>query len=75
MRFQGFLGDTGPVGVAANAGMEPPNELEQENAALLAEHAALKRKVRALEDDNAVVKARRVLLERRLAQAATGGSG
>jgi hypothetical protein len=41
--------------------MEPPSELEQEKAALLAEQAALKRRV-------AELTARRANLERRLAE-------
>jgi hypothetical protein len=50
--------------------MEPPGDLQQVYAAALAEQAALKRKLRALEDENAALKARRAQLERRLAQAA-----
>jgi hypothetical protein len=41
--------------------MEPPSDLQQENAALLAEQAALKRRAAALT-------ARRAELERRLAE-------
>jgi len=41
--------------------MEPPSELEQENATLLAEQAALKRRVAALT-------ARKAELERRVAE-------
>ena len=46
--------------------------LEQENAALRAEQAALKRKLRALEHKNAALKVRQAELER-LAQAAAAG--
>jgi hypothetical protein len=58
--------------------MEPPSKLQQEYAAALAERAALRRKVRALENKNAVLQACEVELERRLAesrpeQAATAG--
>ena len=48
--------------------MEPPDDLEQMYAAALAEQAALQRKVRTLEDENAALKVRRVQLELRLAQ-------
>ena len=51
--------------------MEPPSELELENAALLAEQASLRRKVRALEEENAALQARRTELERQVEQAAT----
>jgi regulator of replication initiation timing len=50
--------------------MEPPDDLEQMYAAALAEQAALQRKVRTLEHENAALKFRRVQLELRLAQAA-----
>jgi hypothetical protein len=58
--------------------MDPPSDLEQEYAALLAEQAALRRKVRALEYKNAVLQAREAELKRQLAesppeQAATAG--
>ena len=55
--------------------MDPPSDsaLEQEYAALLAEQAALKRKLSALEHENAVLKVRRAELER-LAQAAASGA-
>jgi len=55
--------------------MEPPSDsaLEQEYAALLAEQAALKRKLRALENNNAALKVRQAELER-LAQAAAAGA-
>jgi regulator of replication initiation timing len=51
--------------------MKPSNDsgLEQEYADLLAEQAALKRKLSALEDENATLKVRRAELER-LAQVA-----
>jgi hypothetical protein len=51
--------------------MEPPSELELEYAALLAEQAALKRKVRALEEENAALQVRRAELERQAEQSAT----
>jgi len=50
--------------------MDPPSELEKENAALLAERASLRRKVRALENKNAVLQAREAELERWLAETA-----
>jgi hypothetical protein len=58
--------------------MEPPSKLQQEYAAALAERAALRRKVRALENKNAVLQAREAELKRLLAesppeQAATAG--
>jgi chromosome segregation ATPase len=43
--------------------MEPPGDLEQMYAAALAEQAALKRKVRALEEEYAALEARRAELE------------
>jgi hypothetical protein len=54
--------------------MGPPSdsELEQENAALRAEQAALKRTLKALENKNAALKVRQAELER-LAQAAAAG--
>ena len=54
--------------------MGPPSEseLEQENAALRAEQAALKRALKALENKNAALKVRQAELER-LAQAAAAG--
>jgi len=48
--------------------MEPSSKLQQEYAAALAERAALKRKVKALENRNAVLQAREAELERRLAE-------
>ena len=58
--------------------MEPPSKHQQEYAAALAERAALRRKVRALENKNAVLQAREAELKRLLAesppeQAATAG--
>ena len=55
--------------------MEPPSdsELEQENAALRAEQAALKRTLKALENKNAALKVRQAELER-LAQAAAASA-
>ena len=53
--------------------MEPPSELQQKYAAALAEQAALKRKVKALEDENAALQARRAELERLERAAAAGG--
>ena len=58
--------------------MDLPSELEKEKAALLAERAALRRKVMALENKNAVLQAREAELKRLLAesppeQAATAG--
>jgi regulator of replication initiation timing len=48
--------------------MEPPSDLEKEKAALLAERAALRRKVRALENENAALTALEAELEQRLAE-------
>jgi hypothetical protein len=48
--------------------MEPPSKLQQEYAAALAERAALRRKVRALENKNAVLQAREAELKRLLAE-------
>jgi len=48
------------------AGMDPPSEFKKEKAALLVERAALRRKVRALENDNAALAARGAELEQRL---------
>jgi regulator of replication initiation timing len=48
--------------------MDPLSELEKEKTALLAERAALRRKVRALENKNAVLQAREAELERWLAE-------
>jgi hypothetical protein len=58
--------------------MDLPSELEKDKAALLAERAALRRKVMALENKNAVLQAREAELKRLLAesppeQAATAG--
>jgi chromosome segregation ATPase len=50
--------------------MDPPGDLEQMYAAALAEQAALKRKVRALEEEYAALEARRAELERQAEQAA-----
>jgi chromosome segregation ATPase len=50
--------------------MEPPGDLQQMYAAALAEQAALKRKVRALEDEKAALEACRAELERRVEKAA-----
>jgi hypothetical protein len=50
--------------------MEPPSKLQQEYAVALAERAALRRKVRALENKNAVLQACEVELEWRLAESA-----
>jgi hypothetical protein len=52
--------------------MEPPSELQKRYFAALAERAALKRKLRALEGKYAALEARRAELER-LAQAAAAG--
>jgi hypothetical protein len=46
--------------------MDPPSEFKKEKAALLVERAALRRKVRALENDNAALAARGAELEQRL---------
>ena len=51
--------------------MEPPSELQQKYAAALAEQAALKRKLKALEDENAALATREAELERRLAESAS----
>jgi hypothetical protein len=53
--------------------MEPPSELQQKYAVALAEQAVLKRKVKALEDENAALQARRAELERLERAAAAGG--
>ena len=50
--------------------MEPPGDLEQMYAAALVEQAALKRKLRALEEENVALMVRRAELER-LEQAVT----
>ena len=49
--------------------MEPPGDLEQMYAAALAEQAALKRKVKALEEEYASLQARRTELEELARQA------
>jgi len=54
--------------------MEPPGDLEQMYAAALAEQAALKRKVRALEEEYAALEARRAELEELGRQAQQAGS-
>jgi hypothetical protein len=54
-------------------GSPSDSELEQENAALRAEQAALKRTLKALENKNAALKVRQAELER-LAQAAAAGA-
>jgi hypothetical protein len=48
--------------------MEPPSKLQQEYAAALAERAALRRKLKALESKNAVLQAREAELVRLLAE-------
>jgi regulator of replication initiation timing len=48
--------------------MEPPSDLEKEKAALLAERAALRRKVMALENENTALTALEAELEQRLAE-------
>jgi len=48
--------------------MGPSSDLEQEYAALLAERAALRRKVAALENENAALAAREAELGRLLAE-------
>jgi regulator of replication initiation timing len=48
--------------------MVPPSELKKEKAALLAERTALRRKVRALENENAALAVRKAELEQRLAE-------
>jgi hypothetical protein len=49
--------------------MEPPGDLEQMYAAALAEQAALKRKVKALEEEYASLQVRRAELEELAGQA------